>query len=75
MSPEADAPVPANHLRGLRAEKNWSQAELGRRLGVSRRTICAIETGRYVPSVALALHIAAVLGRQVDSVFRTWPRS
>lgn len=70
MSAET-APAPANRLRALRAEKNWSQAELSRRLGVSRRTICAIETGRYIPSVALALHIAAVLGRQVDCVFQT----
>jgi putative transcriptional regulator len=70
MTLEAAAPAPANHLRALRAEKNWSQKELSRRLGVSRRTICAIENGRYVPSVALALHIAAVLDRQVDAVFR-----
>ena len=43
-----------NHLRVLRAERGWSQAELAQRLGVSRQTVNAIETGRYDPSLAKA---------------------
>ena len=47
-----------NRLRVLRAERNWTQEELAARLGVSRQTVNAIETGRYDPSLPLAFRIA-----------------
>ena len=49
-----------NQLRVLRAERGWSQAELSERLGVSRQTVNAIETGRYDPSLPLAFQIADI---------------
>jgi putative transcriptional regulator len=49
-----------NRLRVLRAERRWSQADLAERLGVSRQTVNAIETGRYDPSLPLAFRIAQV---------------
>lgn len=56
-------------LRVLRAQHNWSQAELADRLGVSRQTVNAIETGRYDPSLSLAFKIAALFGRPVEQIF------
>jgi putative transcriptional regulator len=56
-------------LRVLRAEKEWSQAELATHVGVSRACINAIETGRYDPSLPLAFKIARVFGKNVDEVF------
>jgi len=56
-------------LRVLRAEKEWSQAELATRVGVARGTINAIETGKYDPSVLLAFKIARVFGKNVEEVF------
>ncbi|HEY2016365.1 MAG TPA: helix-turn-helix transcriptional regulator [Bryobacteraceae bacterium] len=47
-----------NRLRVLRAEREWSQAELAARLGVSRQTVNAIETGKYDPSLPLAFQIS-----------------
>lgn len=58
-----------NQLRVLRAEHGWSQAELSERLGVSRQTINAIETGRYDPSLPLAFQIAHLFGRQIEAIF------
>ncbi|MXV79891.1 MAG: helix-turn-helix transcriptional regulator [Chloroflexi bacterium] len=51
-----------NRLKVLRAERDWSQATLASRLGVSRQTVNAIERGKYDPSLPLALKIAAVFG-------------
>jgi len=56
-------------LRILRAEKEWSQAELATRVGVARGTINAIETDKYDPSVLLAFKIARVFGKNVEEVF------
>jgi putative transcriptional regulator len=56
-------------LRVLRAEKEWSQAELAACVGVARGTINAIETGKYDPSLPLAFKIARVFGRTVEEVF------
>ena len=50
-------------LRVLRAEKEWSQAELAARVGVARGTINAIETGKYDPSLPLAFKIARAFGK------------
>ncbi|MDQ6829679.1 MAG: helix-turn-helix transcriptional regulator [Gemmatimonadota bacterium] len=58
-----------NRLRVLRAEREWSQQELARRLGVSRQTVNAIETERYDPSLPLAFKIAHVLGERIDEIF------
>ena len=58
-----------NRLRELRASKAWSQGELASRLGVSRQTINAIETGKYDPSLPLALKIARLFGRSVEDIF------
>ena len=58
-----------NHLRVLRAERSWSQAELAERLGVSRQTVNAIETGRYDPSLPLAFAIAGLFGKLIEDIF------
>ena len=58
-----------NRLRVLRAEFNWSQMELGLRVGVSRQAINAIETGKYDPSLPLALKIARLFGKRVEEIF------
>jgi putative transcriptional regulator len=59
-----------NRLRALRAERRWSQADLAGRLGVSRQTINAIETGKYDPSLPLAFKIAATFGLAIEDVFQ-----
>jgi len=58
-----------NRLRVLRAEQNWSQAELSMRVGVSRQAINAIETGRYDPGLPLAMKIARAFDKKVDDIF------
>ena len=58
-----------NRLRVLRAERDWSQADLADRLGVSRQTINAIETGKYDPSLPLAFKIAAFFNLQIEQIF------
>lgn len=58
-----------NHLRVLRAERGWSQAELAQRLGVSRQTVNAIETGRYDPSLPLAFALAKAFERPIEQLF------
>lgn len=58
-----------NRLRVLRAEREWSQAELAERLSVSRQTVNAVETGRYEPSLSLAMRIARLFGMTVEEIF------
>ena len=58
-----------NRLRVLRAERDWSQAELAARLHVSRQTINAIETEKYDPSLPLAFAIAKLFGKLIEEVF------
>ena len=58
-----------NRLRELRAEREWSQADLAERLAVSRQTINAIETGKYDPSLPLAFAIAKLFGLSIESIF------
>ena len=58
-----------NQLRLLRAEREWSQAELSERLGVSRQTVNAIETGRYDPSLPLAFTIARLFEKRIEEIF------
>lgn len=59
-----------NRLRVLRAECEWSQAELAQRLNVSRQTVNAIETGKYDPSLPLAFRIARLFNKPVEVIFR-----
>ena len=58
-----------NRLKVLRAERNWSQADLAEQLGVSRQTVNALETGRYDPSLPLAFKIARVFEQPIESIF------
>jgi putative transcriptional regulator len=58
-----------NRLRVLRAERGWSQADLGQRLEVSRQSVNAIETGKYDPSLPLAFRIAELFGIPIEDVF------
>ena len=58
-----------NRLRILRAERNWSQAELAHRLEVSRQSVNAIETGKYDPSLPLAFKIARLFQLSVEQIF------
>ena len=58
-----------NRLRVLRAERDWSQAELAEALRVSRQTVNAIENERYDPSLPLAFTIARVFHLRIEDVF------
>ncbi len=58
-----------NRLKVLRAERNWSQAELAARLDVSRQTVNAVETERYEPSLSLAFKIARLFGASIEEIF------
>jgi putative transcriptional regulator len=58
-----------NRLRVLRAEREWSQADLAERTNVSRQTINALETGKYDPSLPLAFKLAAVFGQPIEVIF------
>ena len=58
-----------NHVRRWRTERAWTQAELAQLLGVSRQTINSIETGKYEPSLGLALKIAKLFGVYVEIIF------
>lgn len=58
-----------NRLKVLRAERDWSQADLADRLGVSRQTVNALETGRYDPSLPLAFKIARVFDQPIEAIF------
>jgi putative transcriptional regulator len=64
-----------NHIKALRAERGWSQAELAEMLQVSRQSVNAIETGRYDPSLPLAFAIARLFGQPIESIFTPDPES
>lgn len=59
-----------NRLKVLRAERDWSQADLAERLEVSRQTINALETGKYDPSLPLAFKIARLFGQTIEAIFQ-----
>jgi putative transcriptional regulator len=59
-----------NRLHVLRAERNWSQADLAERLGVSRQTVNALETGKYDPSLPLAFKIARLFAHPIEEIFQ-----
>ena len=58
-----------NRIKVLRAERDWTQADLARQLEVSRQTVNAIETGRYDPSLPLAFRIADVFEQSIETIF------
>ncbi len=58
-----------NRLKVLRAERDWSQADLAGRVGVSRQTINSIEKGKYDPSLPLAFKISRILGQSIEQIF------
>jgi putative transcriptional regulator len=58
-----------NRLRALRTERAWSQADLAARLGVSRQTVNALETGKYNPSLLLAFRIAHLFEQPIEAIF------
>lgn len=60
-----------NHLRDLRAAKEWSQGDLAEKLEVSRQTINAIETEKYDPSLPLAFKIARLFRQPIEKIFET----
>lgn len=59
-----------NTIKVERAKKNWTQADLAQRVGVSRQAVNAVETGKFIPSTVLALKIACAFGTTVDQVFQ-----
>jgi putative transcriptional regulator len=58
-----------NKFKVLRAERDWTQADLARELDVSRQTIIAIEKGKYDPSLSLAFKAAKLFGMQIEAIF------
>jgi putative transcriptional regulator len=66
----AEATDMQNRIRVLRAENNWTQAELAKRLDVSRNTMNAIENNRYDPSLSLAFRIAKLFRLKMEDVFQ-----
>jgi putative transcriptional regulator len=58
-----------NRLKVLRAERDWSQADLAERLDVSRQSVNAIEIGKYDPSLPLAFRIARLFGQPIEAIF------
>ena len=58
-----------NRLKVLRAERGWSQLDLAERLGVSRQSVNAIETGKYDPSLPLAFRIADLFEARIEAIF------
>ncbi|ALG62321.1 helix-turn-helix transcriptional regulator [Citromicrobium bathyomarinum] len=58
-----------NRLKVLRAERDWSQAELAGRLDVSRQAVNAIETGKHDPSLGLAFKISRVFDMPIETIF------
>jgi putative transcriptional regulator len=58
-----------NRLKVLRAERDWSQGDLAERLGVSRQSVNALETGKYDPSLPLAFRIARLFELPIEQIF------
>jgi putative transcriptional regulator len=59
-----------NSVRELRAQLEWTQADLAEKLGVSRQTVNAIETEKYDPSLPLALKLAKLFRHSVEEIFK-----
>lgn len=59
-----------NRLKVLRAERDWTQAELAAKLAVSRQTVNAIEKGKFDPSLPLAFKAARLFGMSIEEIFQ-----
>jgi putative transcriptional regulator len=59
-----------NTIKVERAKKNWTQADLAEKIGISRQAMNSIEAGKFVPSTLLALKMAFVFGTPVEEIFR-----
>lgn len=64
-----------NRLKVLRAERDWTQADLAEALDVSRQTVNAIETGKYDPSLPLAFRISRLFEMPIEDIFQDEPAS
>ncbi|GIU15062.1 MULTISPECIES: helix-turn-helix transcriptional regulator [unclassified Shewanella] len=62
-----------NRLKVLRAERDWTQADLAEKLEVSRQTINAIEKGKYDPSLPLAFKVARLFEMPIEAIFEDEP--
>ena len=62
-----------NRLRVLRAERDWSQADLAAKLEVSRQSVNAIETGKFDPSLPLAFKLASIFQTTIEQIFPQEP--
>ena len=58
-----------NAIASLRSEHSWTQADVAQRVGVSRQTINAIETGKFDPSLPVAFRLARLFGQRIDEIF------
>lgn len=58
-----------NKIKALRAEKNMTQEDLGKEVGVTRQTIISMEKNKYVPSLELAFKISKFFGKNIEEVF------
>jgi putative transcriptional regulator len=58
-----------NRIAALRAERAWTQADLAQRIGVSRQSINAIETGKFDPSLPVAFRLAKLFGLPIEEIF------
>ena len=58
-----------NRLKVLRAERNWTQADLAKALDVSRQTVNAVETGKFDPSLPLAFKLAHIFEQPIEEIF------
>jgi putative transcriptional regulator len=58
-----------NRIRVLRAEHDWSQAQVADLLGIARQTVNALETGKYAPSLPLAFKISRLFSKPVEEIF------
>lgn len=59
-----------NRIKVLRAEKDWTQADLADKVGISRQAVISIEKYKYTPSLELAFKIAEAFGVSIDEVFK-----
>jgi putative transcriptional regulator len=66
---EPSVPLMKNTLKVQRARRDWTQADVAERLGVSRQTVNALETSKYDPSLPLAFKIARLFGVSIEDVF------